>query len=110
MAGGARGRVVLGSFPGGEDRARPARDDALHQVRRRAEGRRTLGCVEDPHPTGRAGTHVQQPTTPRQLPGDGLDGRHDGVHGAARMAAGTLASASFMSSARSATDAWSMAA
>ncbi len=106
-AGGVDGRsprlrVVLRAFDGVHDRTGPSGHDREHQFGRSAEGWAALRGVEHADTAGGSGADVDQATALRHAGGRGLD-RGDDLSEGALHATGTVASASFMVCASSAT-------
>ena len=54
-------RLIFRAFDRAMQRRRAARDDSLHQLRRRAKGRRNLARIEHAEPPARSGADVEQP-------------------------------------------------
>ena len=69
----ADGRIVFGGFGRAAEGRFAARDDALHHVRRHAEGGRTFRGIQHAQPPAGAGADVEEPSA-------ALEGRDDGIH------------------------------
>jgi hypothetical protein len=67
-------RIVFRSLGGPRQRRFAAGDDALHQVRRHVERRRTFGGVQNAQPAAGSGADVEQTAA-------GAQRLHDAVHG-----------------------------
>ena len=73
----ADGGIVLGGFGGAAQGGFAAGHDALHHLRRRAEGGRNLGGVEHAETAAGAGADVEEPAAVFDRGDDGVDGASD---------------------------------